>query len=535
MAIVQIARIQHRRGRKLAGTGMPQLASGEIGWAVDTQELFIGNGSTSEGAPYVGNTKILTEHDNIFTLAELYTFKPDDSLWGSTAPVARSLQDRLDEVVSVFSFGATGNGSDQTSQIQRAIDSLYLNGEVRNRVILWFPSGVYTITETIQLPPYATIRGAGKEKTIINAVGCDAFTTVHYDPNNPLATVNNFNQAQQIELSGVSITVDTDHKALDVRTCAFSVFKDLKLKGGWVFETVYVNHMGISLFADTTLYTSKYNIFENIEIENFNYGIYSDYDVHNNVFRNIVFNLSNYGIAFGYNINNGFPYPSLGSPGATVGPMSNSIEGCSFDRIAKEGIIILNGTENSSHKNAFYNVGNENAGSAAPVHPVIRVADPSNTSNHDYFERTMFLPPNLLTDQFYNVEYVAEAVGLKKFENVYPNYAQIGTNVVPKVILKFPAPNRGTLYIDYVYTETGQSIVRKGIIEVVTNVPTSTISLNEDYSYVGNPLYSTSMNFSVTLSNISPSIDGQTLIMSVTNTAPVTSDRFTFTIRTNNM
>ena len=48
-----------RRGQKNAGSGLPQLASGEIGWAVDTQEMYIGNGAVSEGAPAVGNSKYL--------------------------------------------------------------------------------------------------------------------------------------------------------------------------------------------------------------------------------------------------------------------------------------------------------------------------------------------------------------------------------------------------------------------------------------------------------------------------------------------
>ena len=61
MAIVSISRIQIRRGRKNQGSGLPQLAGGELGWAVDTQELYIGNGAVSEGAPAVGNSKILTE------------------------------------------------------------------------------------------------------------------------------------------------------------------------------------------------------------------------------------------------------------------------------------------------------------------------------------------------------------------------------------------------------------------------------------------------------------------------------------------
>jgi hypothetical protein len=78
MAVVQISRIQVRRGQKNTGTGLPQLASGELAWAVDTQELFIGNGSVSEGAPYVGNSKILTTNDNILDLFEQYQYKQTD-------------------------------------------------------------------------------------------------------------------------------------------------------------------------------------------------------------------------------------------------------------------------------------------------------------------------------------------------------------------------------------------------------------------------------------------------------------------------
>ena len=53
MAVVQISRIQVRRGRANGGTGVPQLASGELAWAVDTQELFIGNGSVKIGRAHV--------------------------------------------------------------------------------------------------------------------------------------------------------------------------------------------------------------------------------------------------------------------------------------------------------------------------------------------------------------------------------------------------------------------------------------------------------------------------------------------------
>ena len=57
MAIVQIAQIQIRRG---LNQDLPQLASAEMGWSVDTQQLYIGNGTIAEGAPQTGITEILT-------------------------------------------------------------------------------------------------------------------------------------------------------------------------------------------------------------------------------------------------------------------------------------------------------------------------------------------------------------------------------------------------------------------------------------------------------------------------------------------
>ena len=50
MAIVQISRIQHRRG---VAENLPQLAVGELGLAVDTRRLYIGNGGSD--APQIEN------------------------------------------------------------------------------------------------------------------------------------------------------------------------------------------------------------------------------------------------------------------------------------------------------------------------------------------------------------------------------------------------------------------------------------------------------------------------------------------------
>lgn len=189
MAVVQISRIQIRRGQKNSGTGLPQLASGEMAWAVDTQELYIGNGSVAEGSPGVGNTKVITQKDltsenNIFGLVQ-YVYKTDEELTvRNNAPVTRTLQERLDDQVVATDFGTLGTfnstnntGPDDTDTLQFAINQLFLNaaakasgdvpGSVSARVILVLPPGTFKISKTLYIPSYTTLIGAGTDKTII--------------------------------------------------------------------------------------------------------------------------------------------------------------------------------------------------------------------------------------------------------------------------------------------------------------------------------------------------------------------------------
>ena len=186
MAVVQISRIQVRRGRINSGTGLPQLASGEMAWAIDSQELYIGNGAVSEGSPAVGNTKVLTQKDletqfNILnTIKHIYRATDPSIATGPTAnnPTTRVLQNKLDDVVSAYDFGVTGNGvADDTIALQRAIDQLFLNPTTKSsgtsviakqtRVTLVLQAGVYNISSTLYVPAYASIAGAGADKTFI--------------------------------------------------------------------------------------------------------------------------------------------------------------------------------------------------------------------------------------------------------------------------------------------------------------------------------------------------------------------------------
>ena len=186
MAVVQISRIQIRRGQANQGSGLPQLASGEMAWAIDTQELYIGNGAVSEGAPAVGNTKLLTENDlsakgNLLALLQ-YVYKVNDPsiITGNDVnnPISRSIQDRMDDRVSTVEFGAAGNGTtDDTTALQRAINELFLNPNGKasaqtnagtsTRIPLEIPAGVFLTKKPLYVPSYATLLGAGNDKTVI--------------------------------------------------------------------------------------------------------------------------------------------------------------------------------------------------------------------------------------------------------------------------------------------------------------------------------------------------------------------------------
>jgi hypothetical protein len=167
MAVVQISRIQCRRGQKNL-FGIPQLSSGELAWAVDTQELFIGNGSVADGAPYVGNTRILTEHDNILELAAGYRFANDDI--SITASVSRSLQDKLDELqVSVRDFGPDPDpSSDYSVFFSTAFTQLFQNTDETYRKVLIIPNGYYYFGAVLRIPSNVELRGETRDGVVLD-------------------------------------------------------------------------------------------------------------------------------------------------------------------------------------------------------------------------------------------------------------------------------------------------------------------------------------------------------------------------------
>jgi hypothetical protein len=177
MAIVQISRIQHRRGLQ---QDLPNLASAELGWSLDERRLYIGNGTLEEGAPTEGVTEILTEYTDFVGLISSYTFKGTEAGYTSVtgasalAPIVRTLQNVLDESISVRDFGAVGNGTiDDTAAINRAIRQVYISSLSTTynsiRRTIRFPAGNYRITSNLVIPPNCTLVGDGKNNSVITS------------------------------------------------------------------------------------------------------------------------------------------------------------------------------------------------------------------------------------------------------------------------------------------------------------------------------------------------------------------------------
>jgi len=233
MAVVQISKIQVRRGQKNSNSGVPQLSSAEFAWAVDSQELFIGNGSVLEGAPYVGNTKILTEHDNILDLADSYRFANDDT--SITLSVPRSLQNKIDEThVSVRDFGAIGDGStDCVAAFETAATQLFRNANTNYKKVLIVPNGEYLFTSDLALPSGVILQGETRHGVVLN-IGANNIRFIT-STGLELLDFNSTNRPQNIDISNLTISRTTGQIVLS--GVANSVLSKLNFLGTYVLGT----------------------------------------------------------------------------------------------------------------------------------------------------------------------------------------------------------------------------------------------------------------------------------------------------------
>ena len=523
MAVVQISRIQIRRGKANTGTGFPQLASGEMGWAVDTQELYIGNGSVAEGAPAVGNTKILTQNDftaqgSILNLIQ-YIYKSNDPTIftgpDANSPIERPIQDRLSDRVTTADFGAVADGStDDTAAIQRAINQLFLNSATKAsanttagataRVVLEMPAGRYVVTRTIYVPSYATIVGAGLDKTIIEFTGTgpviqfvndDAVIgdTPGKDTVTNISTTSFGNtQPRFITIRGLTVFSDTgDQTAIQLDAVRDSLFEDIGINGSWIAGVPNPDSKGIDMTAVSSQITCQNNTFRRLHIDRFNYAVYARHDILNNTFEDCLVTNTNQGFVLGEDIDL--------NVGQQFGPRETVISSSKFIGVARHAVIVVNGSSNSVINSELTNVGNGTAGEIA--------AHASATYPQIYFNREGNAVTDIRSDRPAGLAndnpatpYVPEVTG------VGTTYSLFGTRKIqlvqsssPQTAFRLPlAMNSagdpvGTINytIDYVFRSNSETYSRRGVISLLVDVETSNVSgtsivqLTDEYDYAG--------------------------------------------------
>jgi len=550
MAVYQISRIQIRRGQANSGTGLPQLASGEMAWAIDTQELYIGSGAVSEGAPGVSNIKVITQQDlsvagNILgTIQYVYKSGNASIITGAsaTAPVLQSLSSKMDQFVTTADFGtAADDATDDTAALQRAINQLFLNPSNKasvyscNRVVLNIPAGTYKTTSTIYIPSYATIIGAGLDKTIIDYYptqisvvgnltnGTTTLTTSSAStamigyiitgtgiPNGTLvsgavngtsltisnlATATNTGGTFVVTAPGPAFQFVNDSSSIgnydpsiaqSTTQCRFVTIKEMTI------QTATGNNIMMQLNS------VKDSIFEHIKLVggwtgnttsigiNMT-GVSSLVTCTHNIFRNIVasgFNYCVYDSAYDISNNNfinchftnSFQGISLGASWtASVanpnGPIQTQILNTRFYNIKQQAVYVGAGFGNITRECIYQNVGNNGSGNGSPQYPQVYFASYGNTSLDDQSDRFGDLG-NPTTGSYALIPYVPEVSGHGQYSSFGNNSITLTQTTSSYVqIIKLPLPWISTP--QYLYNATG----------VTLTGPTGNISYSINYIY----------------------------------------------------
>lgn len=525
MAVYQIAKIQLRRGRKNTGSGIPQLASGEMAWAIDSQELYIGNGAVSEGSPAVGNTKVLTEHDNLFDLIGNYQYAESNSAISTSTdpnnPILVPLSSVLDQLVNAEFFGINGNGvADNSVALQHAIDQLFLNDLTKtlvdSRVELVFDPGVYNFSQTVYLPPYVSIRGHGIQKTIFNYSGTGAAFEFVNDSSTPgnysvIGSTTYENQPRFAKLRDFTVVVsDANASGLILNAVRDSLFENIELQGAWsILQDEVIDNIGLKLNVLSSMTTTQRNLFKNIEIRNFSTGLYAKQDIISNQFDSCIFTTLDTGISFGVGAD-GF------TTGEIYGPRKNSIKNSLFEIIKKHGIYIDKGNGNKSRSNTFINVGNNASGNASNLYNQISFNSQGNSSIQDNFDRA-----DDLATAAWSSSYIKEIGGISYQQLAEPRKVNIGFAAIASEAFRIPLSNATAYEINYMHESSVYQQMRKGKLNIAVDLARSQLLIVDEYEYAGVAGSEENLSFSGSIVN-------NNLVIYYTNINPNDSSSITY-------
>lgn len=261
MAVLTVARIQHRRGVK---SDLPQtLNEAELGFCLDTRELYIGN-SVAVG----GNTQILTNTSSVVPIIP-YQFVSDTSVVSQTGananePVIRSLQQQMDDMwVNVKAYGAQGDGhTDDTDAINRAIRDLYTKTLTSQESVfqaqkaIWFPSGTYVISSVLLVYPHVCLVGEHADTTkVIMTAGSSqpcVLTVVDSMGQTDVSIGNNgATVPQYIQISNITFASTGNQDIVRLYRSNHVQFRNCVFQGSWMPTQAIPNPAPTAVVIDT--------------------------------------------------------------------------------------------------------------------------------------------------------------------------------------------------------------------------------------------------------------------------------------------
>jgi hypothetical protein len=482
MAVTQISRIQVRRGRKNLTGAIPQLASGELAWAVDSQELYIGNGSVAEGAPFVGNTRIITENDNILQLISGYRFSEgSNSIFTS---VKRSLQSKLDEYVSVTDFGAVGdNSTDNTEAFTNAFEELYKNANTVFRKVLLIPNGTYRFDSGLNIPSFATLQGETSTGVVLRLNGNTVtFVTPTTD------VVEEFTEEDhptQITFSNLSIQDGN----FSITGSKKVYFNDVTFEGSYEVADLSED------WEEETAVFSWTNQQEGLKVTDveFDSCVFKNQTMIVKATQTEVYDTS---VRF---LNCKFDSIETGIYVIGVQNQINKwlINDCEFRKVVNYSVYFSQGTDTLIKDSRFEDCGNiyriDNSGAepvtvAIPERTVIYFGQSRDNIVLDcYSDRQRFPAGDAISVNSSN--YVPEVFNAVKATFIGENYSQIGPSVTPTPIAMFSSSNN-YIELDYVIRLNIGDVRRGKLIITIDRtkdtgalVQPPTISLSDNYSY----------------------------------------------------
>tara|TARA_B100001057_G_scaffold159366_1_gene159965 strand:- start:2742 stop:4325 length:1584 start_codon:yes stop_codon:yes gene_type:complete len=392
MAIRQISKIQHRQGLY---ESLPQLSGGELGWAVDSRRLFIGNGSLTDGAPVIGNTEILTQFSDLLDISSGYTYKGEQGGYTvktgelTSTPISRTLQKKMDERASVLDFGAVGDGTtDDTEAINRAFKELFCReASVETRRALFFPAGTYKISAPLKIPAFAKMLGDGMDSSIIKLDNDVTSTVADYvartadSKQQTGANIgsNNATVPSNIEIEGLTFKTEESNDAVFLAdrvqglTCRNVGFVGVQTTTD--VQNATNGTCGVR-FAGTASQVPTNMVFDACKFTNHTYAIETGILIRNLVVANSRFNVLYQAIL-------------LGSALTNNGPIGAKFHNNLFDDVYAQGIYAVLATNVISSQNVFLDVGTSLQGGTATAATAIVQFDANNSvSIGDVFERT---------------------------------------------------------------------------------------------------------------------------------------------------